>query len=163
MSDWNWVTTSGTIGELPVRILTEKRAETLLDAISGVHIADYRNRTNHLLSPGDVCILTAEITSVATDTDPTLIKIAVHDVEFLQRSGRSDSEVTSMMQHLDNARERRQSSNSNDNCENCRVIDVKTRLSAETKTGGRDLHYCAACGRLLSADEYDRWVDIHRK
>lgn len=126
-------------------------------------MADYDNHTDDSLIPGDVCLLTAEIENVSIDPDPTSIEITIHSVEFIQKSDRTDSEVTAMMQHLDDARELREESASDDDCDSCHRIDDTTRLSVERKVGGRDLHYCASCNRLLSSDEYQRWWNLNRE
>lgn len=160
MSDWNWITIEGAVGELPVRILPNHHAE-FLDFVEGVMI-EYESSVSDSLTPGDVCFLTAEITDVRVDSHPARIQVDVQDVEFLQRAETDDSEVSEMMVYLDGARKRRNRERDENECENCTTIDASTRLSAETKIGDRDLHYCAACGRLLSSDEYEQWLDVNR-
>jgi formamidopyrimidine-DNA glycosylase len=108
-----------------------------------------------------VCIFTARISDVNTETEPTIITVEVLDVEFLQQAGENPTEIDEMMEHLDEARQRRQEQRANETCDNCASIESDTRLSVERKQGGRDLHYCAQCSRLLSTEEYQEWIEIH--
>jgi len=155
MSDWNWITIEGAVGELPVRILPNQRAE-FLDFVEGVML-DYETSIDDSLEPGDKCILTAEIVDAMIDYQPARVKIDVEDVEFLQHSEDNDSEIEEMMVYLEGARKRRKREQKKERCENCSTIDSSTRLSVETKIGNRDLHHCATCGRLLSSNEYEQW------
>jgi hypothetical protein len=160
MSDWNWITIEGAVGELPVRILPNQRAE-FLDFVEGV-ILDYETSIDDSLEAGDKCILTAEIVDARIGYQPARIKIDVLDVEFLHRSEANDSEIEEMMVHLEGARKRRKRGQKEEQCENCATINSSTRLSVKTKIGNRDLHYCATCGRLLSSDEYEQWKSANR-
>jgi hypothetical protein len=161
MTDWSWITTDGAVGELPVRILPDRRAE-FLKFVEGV-VLDYETSAEDPLEPGDECILTAKIVDAKVASQPARIRIDVLDVEFLQRSGGTDSEIEEMMRHLEGARERRERERRNERCENCATIDSSTDLSAKTEIGDRDLHYCATCGRLLSSDEYEQWKSANRQ
>jgi len=160
MSEWDWITVEGAVGELPVRILPNQHAE-FLDFVEGVMI-EYESSVGDSLIPGDVCFLTAEIVDVGVDSHPARIRVDVQDVEFLQRPDTDDSEISEMMVYLDGARKRRNRERDEKQCGNCTTIDPSTRLSAESKIGNRDLHYCAACGRLMSSDEYEQWLDVNR-
>jgi hypothetical protein len=160
MSDWNWIRFEGAVGELPVRILPNQRAE-FLDFVEGVMI-DYEASIDDSLEPGDKCILKAEIVDAMIDYRPARIEIEVLGVEFLQRSEATDSEIKKMMTYLEGARERWQREQRDKQCENCATINSSTRLSVETKIGNRELHYCATCGRLLSSDEYEQWKSENR-
>ncbi|MFA9517062.1 type B DNA-directed DNA polymerase [Halopenitus sp. H-Gu1] len=103
----------------------------------------------------------AVLSDINTKTVPTIITVEVLDVEFIQQAGENRTEIDEMMEHLDEARQRRQEQRANETCANCISIESDTRLSVERKQGGRDLHYCAQCGRLLSTEEYQEWIAIH--
>lgn len=160
MSDWSWVTEKDAVGEMPVRVLPKRRAE-FLDFADDVQVK-YELSTEEEPFPGDACILTARVTNSSREGDTTTVKVDVLDVEFLRKAGPRDLEIGEMMKHLDEARRRRQEQKSEQRCENCRIIDGDTKLSANTKYGKRDLHYCARCDRLLSSEEYQKWLKIHR-
>ncbi|QRG24175.1 hypothetical protein [Halorubrum coriense] len=160
MSDWNWITDEGSVGELPVRVLPDQTAE-FLDFVEGVMI-NYENTTSQSLGAGDRCILTAKIVDVDINQQPVWITVEPLNVEFLRRSEPSDSEIDDMMVYLDGARKRRERERREKQCENCETIDSSTRLSVETKIGNRELHHCANCERLLSVDEYERWMSANR-
>lgn len=63
-----------------------------------------------------------------------------------------------MMSHLEAAKENNRQKKQANRCSNCRDIDQDTNLTVETKQGGRDLHYCSECDRLVSTKEYERWL-----
>jgi len=158
------MTDTGAVGEMPVRVLPNQQAKFLdldfLEAVQEVQIR-YEQAVETQIAPGDVCIFTASISDVSTKTEPTIIRVEVLDVEFIQKAGENRTEIDEMMEHLDEARQRRQEQRVNETCANCASIESDTRLSVERKQGGRDLHYCAQCGRLLSTEEYQEWIEIH--
>jgi hypothetical protein len=158
------MTDTGAVGEMPVRVLPNQQAKFLdldfLEAVQEVQIR-YEQAVETQIAPGDVCIFTASISDVSTKTEPTIITVEVLDVEFIQKAGENRTEIDEMMEHLDEARQRRQEQRVNETCANCASIESDTRLSVERKQGGRDLHYCAQCGRLLSTEEYQEWIEIH--
>jgi len=164
MTDWRWVTDTGAVGEMPVRVLPNKQAEFLdldfLEAVQGIQIR-YEQAVETRIAPGDMCIFTARISDVNTETEPKIITVEVLDAEFIQQDEENRTEIDEMMEHLDEARQRRQEQRVNETCANCASIESDTRLSVERKQGGRDLHYCAQCGRLLSTEEYQEWIEIH--
>ncbi len=164
MTDWRWVTDTGAVGEMPVRVLPNKQAEFLdldfLEAVQEVQIR-YEQAVKTRIAPGDMCIFTARISDVNTETEPTIITVEVLDAEFIQQDEENRTEIDEMMEHLDEARQRRQEQRANETCDNCASIESDTRLSVERKQGGRDLHYCAQCDRLLSTEEYQEWIEIH--
>ena len=149
MSDWGWVTTEGTCGEVPVKIQPDKRAEFVLDFVEDVVVESYDLPDGMKLIPGDVCILTVEITKVRRDQKTTHIKTKIFDIEFVQKSDqRPDSEVKDMMKHLEEAKER---STSKNRCHYCSRVDGSTPLTIK-----RDLHACGKCGRILTTEEYSK-------
>jgi hypothetical protein len=164
MTDWRWVTDTGAVGEMPVRVLPNKQAEFLdldfLEAVQEVQIR-YEQAVETRIAPGDMCIFTARISDVNTETEPKIITVEVLDAEFIQQDEENRTEIDEMMEHLDEARQRRQEQRANETCDNCASIESDTRLSVERKQGGHDLHYCAQCGRLLSTEEYQEWIEIH--
>ena len=158
------MTDTGTVGEMPVRVLPNKQAEFLdldfLEAVQGIQIR-YEQAVETRIAPGDMCIFTARISDVNTETEPKIITVEVLDAEFIQQDEENRTEIDEMMEHLDEACQRRQEQRANETCDNCASIESDTRLSVERKQGGRDLHYCAQCGRLLSTEEYQEWIEIH--
>ncbi|WP_254841532.1 MULTISPECIES: hypothetical protein [Haloarculaceae] len=158
------MTDTGAVGEMPVRVLPNKQAEFLdldfLEAVQEVQIR-YEQAVKTRIAPGDMCIFTARISDVNTETEPTIITVEVLDAEFIQQDEENRTEIDEMMEHLDEARQRRQEQRANETCDNCASIESDTRLSVERKQGGRDLHYCAQCDRLLSTEEYQEWIEIH--
>lgn len=164
MTDWRWVTDTGTVGKMPVRILPNQQAEFLdldfLEGIQEIRIMYEQAIETHLV-PGDVCVFTARVSDVSTEAEPTIIMVEVLDVEFHQQARENSTKINEMMDHLDEARQRRQEQRANKTCDNCASIERDTRLSVERNQGGRDLHYCAQCGRLLSTEEYQDWIEIH--
>ncbi|MDT3436722.1 hypothetical protein [Haloarcula sp. 1CSR25-25] len=158
------MTDTGAVGEMPVRVLPNQQAKFLdldfLEAVQEDQIR-YEQAVETQIAPGDVCIFTASISDVNTKTEPTIITVEVLDVGFIQQAGENRTEIDEMMEHLDEARQRRQEQRVNETCANCASIESDTRLSVERKQGGRDLHYCAQCGRLLSTEEYQEWIEIH--
>lgn len=159
MKERDWVTTPETAGEMPVKVHPGPSAEFVLGFADGVRVESFDLPERVELVPGDVCILTARVVGVERDRDPVEISIEVDDVELVIPSPRrGETDVDEMMKHLDAARERRQRTEDENRCDNCRQVDGSTDLSVERRVGGRDLHYCAECDRLLSTREYDQWV-----
>lgn len=107
-------------------------------------------------SIADVCILTIRVDDVDEDHAPTLIDVTVGDIEYILRADEKQKELTTMMQHLDEARS--ENVDAEDGCENCAPVTENTKLMAKSKQGPKNLHYCARCGRLLSTDEYREWA-----
>lgn len=175
MANWEWLDEPGNVGELPVKILENEQAEFLLDFAEGTRVGSYTLATGRDLSPGDVCILNAEIDAVSKRDGQTVLDITVFDVETIresdetssasqgkpERSDEPDSAVQSMMRHLEAARNRQIERKNSDRCPNCRTVNGSTDVTLEERTSGRDLHYCEKCGRLLSTREYQRWKDEH--
>jgi len=175
MSDWGWLNTQGNVGELPVRILEDQRAEFILDFAEDARVASYTLPDNHNLSPGDICILKAEITETLEVQGQTVLDVKVLDVEMIEESENStsreqdtrknseeaDSKVQDMMKHLDDARDLRKQERNRNRCSNCRTVSGSTDVTIEERSDGRDLHYCDQCSRLLSTKEYQRWKGEH--
>jgi hypothetical protein len=164
MEKREWITEEGTTGELPVKIMPNHRGEFILGFAEDVVVDSFNLPDGEDLVPGDVCILTGEIDSVADDQHPVGISVNVSEIEFIRLSDqRPSSDIDEMLQHLDEAKELYQERVDDTTCENCRTIDASTRLTVNTEIQHRDLHFCANCGRLLSTSEYKKWTDVtHR-
>lgn len=175
MGDWDWVNTPGNVGELPVRILENQRAEFILDFAEDAIVASYTLPDDQNLSPGDVCILKAEIMATSEIQGQTALDVKVLDTEMIKEAESSpsseqevskaseggDSTLQNMMKHLEGARDRREQEKNENRCTNCRTVTGSTDVTIEERTGGRDLHYCDQCSRLLSTKEYQRWKSEH--
>lgn len=150
MSDWAWVTQVGARGEIPVEIQPAKRARFVLDFVKDVEVESYDLPEGMKLIPGDICVLTVEVTDVRKSDEVSKIAIKIFDVEFIRESSqRPSSEIKEMMQHLEKAKEL--PSRSPNRCSYCVRVDSSTPLSIK-----RDLHACAKCGRILTTKEYNR-------
>lgn len=148
MTDWDWVTREGLRGELPVEIQPNRRAK-FIDFVDDVVIERYDIPDGMKLIPGDICILTGEITDVDQSRSPTRIQTKVFDIEFIQKSDqRPDKEIKEMMKHLEEAKER---SSKSQKCHYCSIVNSSTPLTIK-----RDLHACAKCGRILTTKEYNQ-------
>lgn len=156
MAEGDWVATAGNTGEVPVKIHPDGEAGFLLGFAEGMRIGSMDLLVDEDPSIADVCILTIRVDAVDEDHDPTLIDVTVSDIEYIRRASEEQKELTTMMQHLDEARAGK--ADQEGGCENCTPVTADTRLMAKTDQGSRDLHYCARCGRLLSTDEYREWT-----
>lgn len=67
-----------------------------------------------------------------------------------------DNEI---MKNLEQAKEIDHSDMDSDMCTSCGEIDQDTRVTVKDEDG-RDLHHCSKCERLLSNEEYERWLAI---
>jgi len=159
MADWDWTTTPGNVGELPVKIRPGDRVELLLDADQCVRVNSFTIPVDEHVRPGDVCIFTAEIEAASTARNQTEIDISVIGIEFIRKSTRPSPRIDEMMTHLDSARRRHEERG----CDNCGIVDGSTRVTVKTKAGNRDLHYCSKCGRLLSTREYEQWNEMNHR
>lgn len=160
MSNWDWVTSEGATGEMPVKMALGRQLQTL-DIVDGAEIQDFELYCDETLAVGDVCILDCEILTVAGPLG-TDIEIGIHAVEFVHKTPREDG-VEAMMKHLDAAKEVHQERKAERRCENCMQIDSATDLSVRDDQQDRDLHYCSQCGRLLSTSEYQRWKQTNSR
>jgi len=175
MGDWDWIKTPGNVGELPVRIRENQRAEFILDFADNARISSYTPPNNQDLSPGDVCVLRAEIIETSELRGKTVLDVKVLNVEVIEetenttspyqdtpkQSVEDDSTVQHMMKHLDDAKDRRKQERNRNRCSNCRTVNGSTDVTIEERSSSRDLHYCDQCGRLLSTKEYQRWKSEH--
>lgn len=146
----------GNIGEIPFKVAIRGEPEVLQDYVEGVKIGEYELETDDELVMNDVCVATCEITGVDRGI-PTVVDIKIHEIDYIRKAERHDTEVEDMMRHLDEAKERQQNEREN-SCDNCREIDSSTRLTVKDDQRDRDLHYCSKCGRLVSSTEYTRWL-----
>ena len=174
MAEWDWLNEPGNVGELPVRILENQRAEFILDFAEGTRIDSYSLASELDLSPGDICILKVEIMETSEIRGQTVLNVNVFDVEMIQEAGESespyqegsrnpegDSKVKEMMEHLDEARAHRKQEMNKNRCSNCQTVTGSTNVTIEERIVERDLHYCDQCGHLLSTKEYERWKNEH--
>lgn len=148
------MTEEGNTGEIPVKIISGRAAEIVSGFAEDVDLDSYNVKTDDNLRMGDVCIFVCEITDVDGPFSKS-ISVDVYGVQFIRREDQEEQTTKRMMQHLEKARQNRDIKK--DGCENCSTIDSSTGLSATDDHYNRDLHYCAQCGRLLSAEEYQRW------
>jgi hypothetical protein len=159
MSNWDWVTSEGATGELPVEMKAGRQLQTLDNYVGEADIQGFELFCDESLAVGDVCIVGGEILS-ADGPRGTDIEIGIHDIEFVHKTARDDG-IEAMMKHLDNARMVQEDRKKERRCENCMQINSDTELSARDHQKGRDLHYCSQCGRLLSTSEYQQWKQVH--
>ncbi|WP_324761142.1 hypothetical protein [Haloarcula montana] len=159
MSNWDWVTSEGATGELPVEMTAGRQLQTLENYAEEAEIKRFELFCDESLAVGDVCILGCEILSVDKPLG-TDIEIGIHDIEFIHKTPREEG-IEAMMKHLDAAKAVQEERKMERRCENCTEITSDTELSARDHRQGRDLNYCSQCGRLLSTSEYQQWKQVH--
>lgn len=157
MIDWDWLTIEGAAGEIPVKIQPDRNAEFIVDTQKDISIESFIVLINDRVVPGDVCIFTAEIVRTTSTPSSISVEIAVHNIEYVRKVDTDEKRVNKMVKNLEQAKEIDHSDIDSDMCTSCGEIDQDTRVTVKEK-GGRDLHYCSKCERLLSTEEYKRWL-----
>lgn len=157
MTDWDWLTIEGAVDKIPVKIQPDRNAEFVVDTQKDISIESFMILINNRVVPGDVCIFTAEIVRTISTPSSISVEIAVHDIEYVRKVDTDEKRVNKMVKNLEQAKEIDHSDIDSDMCPSCGEIDQDTRVAVKNK-GGRDLHYCSKCERLLSTEEYKRWL-----
>jgi hypothetical protein len=70
-----------------------------------------------------------------------------------------DPSVDELLETLEAARETETDLGRLDRCSNCQVVSAETDVVTKERGRGQ-LHYCAACDRLLTTDEYETWRTV---
>ena len=159
VTDWDWLTIEGAVGEIPVKIQPDRSAEFVVDAQYDISIESFIVLINDRVVPDDVCIFTAEIVRTESTPSSISVEIAVRDIEYVRKIDTDEKRVNKMVENIEQAEPIEDSDEDSDMCTSCGEIDQSTRVTVKDK-GGRDLHYCSKCERLLSTDEYERWLAI---